>query len=544
MFNQEDDGEPKDEDERGTETEKKPSGKRDRRNISYGGIREMFAEEDDDIGNVEEVIDEEKDVPQEEVVDTGITQVEDATDAESSEIAQPQVDTLSQVVEASFQVIWNLLVEKVHHPEKYLPVEDVAVEHREGKWIRHMFLTPMQIVMTEEICINEEDYNITFVDHNYPDLEIVNQIEKTEDPSKQRVLFYKRNRVTGVKIPASPDLTRMFHTDLHFLTMRAAQKMARAMHAREPSYGGVVGWEVTGHAREVSYGGVGDLEEQPHQSRRHARDMSYGGIRTLFEEQDTPQLMARLQEEVFRVMDDYEWSEITKGMVVQEVEEALGYTLKPHHKRYIKITIMRIIDGKLKLECFAGENIKSEVVQVEREEIEKNKREASFGGVGSMAFVGEGAAWKKKEDELDQLYSTAQERELDQLYDKASSFSQSAQAVIGGGFKGRSKIERENEKERARKTKKHTRNVSYGGVRYSEDNEVSAAVDEGPEVDIVQSSTYVQQMQELTEEVDVLRKENSDLKLFTENMRVSKLLLVQSCSDEIERLRAIIGELS
>merc|ERR1712087_941381 len=145
------------------------------------------------------------------------------------------------------------------------------------------------------------------------------------------------------------------------------------MHSREPSYGGVASYVGAngvslGHARDISYGGVEDsdffaVRQAPQQ---HARDMSYGGIRTMFEEQDGPQLMAKLQEEVFRVMDSYEWSEITKGMVVQEVQDALGFELKPYHKRFIKITIMRIIDGKLKLECFAGENIKNEVVQWEQ----------------------------------------------------------------------------------------------------------------------------------------------------------------------------------
>merc|ERR1719245_1510843 len=50
-------------------------------------------------------------------------------------------------------------------------------------------------------------------------------------------------------------------------------------------------------------------------------------------------------------------------------------------------------------------------------------------------------------------------------------------------------------------------------------------------------------VQELNDESYKLRKENTDLKQLTENMQVSKLLLVQSCSDEIERLRAIISSL-
>merc|ERR1719233_2174908 len=145
---------------------------------------------------------------------------------------------------------------------------------------------------------------------------------------KSNVVFYKQNRETGMKI-ASAQLTQMFTTDAHFLKMRAAQKMARAAHAREPSYGGISGLFNDGHSRNVSYGGVGDMggmnfviAKQPAAQsggRTHSREMSYGGIRTMFENNDSPQLMAKLQEEVFSVMDHNKWSEITKGMVIQEV---------------------------------------------------------------------------------------------------------------------------------------------------------------------------------------------------------------------------------
>merc|ERR1719320_2302216 len=212
-------------------------------------------------------------------------------------------------------------------------------------------------------------------------------------------------------------------------------------------------------SRLVSYGGVGTVGNfdytgaQP-RSGRHSREMSMGGLRTMFETNDSPQLMARLQEQVFRVMDSYEWSEITKGMVVKEVEDALGFALKPHHKRFIKITIMRIIDGRLKLECFAGETVKKEVVQAEQAEnaeTEGHKRDISYGGVQGYENNDD---WERKEVEFDELYSKAQEKELDHLYDKAQNYSKSAQAIIGGGFKSKSKIQRDTEKEMVRKTQR------------------------------------------------------------------------------------------
>jgi len=251
----------------------------------------------------------------------------------------------------------------------------------------------------------------------------------------------------------------------------------------------------------------------------------------MFQQDDPPQLMARLQEEVFRVMDSYEWSEITKGMVVQEVQDAMRFELKPHHKRFIKITIMRIIDGRLKLECFAGETVKKEVVTLEQTEGEANNQDIE--------------QWQLKENEFDQLYSKAQEKELDQLYDKAQSYSKSAQAVIGGGFKAQSKIQRDNEKEIVRKTMRHSRNVSYGGVRYTEEDPAQKIMDDiGPEVHVVENSGFTEKLETLTTKVEELTLENGDLKLLTENMRLSKFVLVLTCSNEIERLRQIINRLS
>lgn len=506
----------------------------------------MFAEEDDNIGheNNQEKKDEES--------GQGTAILEINKDNESlEEPDESQPDTMEEVITAGYDVIWNLLVEKVHHPEKYLPVEDVAVEHRDGKWVRHMYFSPMELVITEEISVNEDEHVIKFVDHNYPDLEIVNALERTDDATKQRVVFYKQNRETGIKIKNS-QLIQMFTTDIHFLKHRAGQKMARAAHAREPSYGGVAALAGDAHARNVSYGGVGDMSgatfviaQQPTQPGRgsgsHTREMSYGGIRTMFETNDSPQLMGKLQEEVFRVMDSYEWSEITKGMVVQEVEDALGFELKPYHKRFIKITIMRIIDGRLKLECFAGETVKQEVVNAELEadklDREVHKRTTSYGGVQNA----DNEMWQRKEAEFDDLFSKAQERELDQLYDKAQN-SKSAKAIIGGGFK--SKIQRDTEKEMVRKTQRHSRNVSYGGVRYSEEDPAQKIIDDiGPEINVVESSGYTEKIEQLSSQVQDLTKENGELKLLTENMRKSKFVLVQTCSDEIERLRHIISSL-
>lgn len=509
---------------------------------SYGGIREMF-EEDFNKERKEEA---------------------DASDRDAQENADYAVgkrdsliaESLEEDIYATFDVVWKLMVEKVHHPEKYLPVEDVGVEHRDGKWMRHMFLIPMEVVITEEIQINKEAFTIKFIDSNFPDLEIVNTLERTEDPNKQRVIFYKQNRESGIKI-RSVRLQQMFRTDAHFLKRRAAQKMARAVHEREPSYGGVIPYVEqmdTGHGRDKSYGGVNELitkMEKPSRQSRHVSKMSYGGIRSMFDQNDSRELMVRLQEEVFKVMDFHPWAEITKGMVVQEVEEALGFQLENFHKRFVKITIMRIIDGKLKLECFAGESAKDQFVIAEQGNI--HNRDISYGGVTEM--FDEDNEWKKKEVELDELYSKTQERELDRLYTQAQSAS--AQAIQGGGFKTRAI--RDKEKEIVRKTRKHSRNVSYGGVRLMDTSKVEEETAEtGPEVVRVAGTVHSRNasnqyftlggfqekgtnLEALNEEVGYLRQENTELMQQNEDLKNSKMQLVQSCSGEIERLRSLLN---
>merc|ERR1719474_887264 len=120
----------------------------DRSALSYGGIRQMFAEEDDNVGHAEDG--KEEQIQGSEPMDNSSPDKEQVAENEES-----HPDSYEEEITASYDVIWNLLVEKVHHPEKYLPVEDVAVEHRDGKWIRHMYLSPVELVITEEIMVDE-----------------------------------------------------------------------------------------------------------------------------------------------------------------------------------------------------------------------------------------------------------------------------------------------------------------------------------------------------------------------------------------------------
>jgi len=231
-------------------------------NVSNAGKRQMVAKEHGDMGHAKSNGDDDKHNPWVKDVENPECQIQKRTCDDQGEKVLA-IDTVTEEIRASFEVIWNLLVEKVYHPEKYLPVEDVAVEQRDGKLVRHMYLTPMEIVMTEEICINREDFTIRFVDDNFPNLEIVNSVENQRSFQAAGVLFYKRNRSTGLKIPASLHLTQMFATDLHFLRMRATEKMARAMDSRDLKSCGVTGFlESTGPLRKISYGGMQELNDE------------------------------------------------------------------------------------------------------------------------------------------------------------------------------------------------------------------------------------------------------------------------------------------
>merc|ERR1712060_611736 len=229
------------------------------------------------------------------------------------------------------------------------------------------------------------------------------------------------------------------------------------------------------------------------------------------------------------------------GMVVQEVENALGFELETFHKRFIKITIMGIIDGKLKLECFAGENVKNEVVETGQ----RHNRDVSYGGVQEM--FDEDLEWKKKEHELDELYGGTQEGELDREYNQAQSAS--TEAMKSGGFQVNKKIKRDKEKELVRRTRKHSRNVSYGGVRYvQKGKEEEERTEEGPEVVRVAGTVHSRNASNqfftlggLGEEVAMLRQQNMDLRQVNDDLRNSKIQLVQTCSDEIERLRSLLS---
>jgi hypothetical protein len=400
-----------------------------------------------------------------------------ANDADAQKEDLP--DFVEELIEADFDVLWQHMLEKVHHPEKYLPVEDVGLEPRDGKgkWVRHMFLFSLEIVVTEEIYIDEWKHQITFVDHNYPLLEIIHTLEKTTDPKHNRVVLYKQNRDTKER-QMNKELMKVFRSELHFLKVRAAQKMKNQPHARAPSYGG-----------------ISSLIAKPSQQvelftraapKKHKREFSMSSIRTTFNEQDPPGRMAQIQEEVYRVMDTLEWTELTKGVVSKEVEEALGFPLKPHHERFVKITMMRVVDGKLELECFGNKG------QIKQESIED---------------------------------------------------------AVGRVFEEQKKIKQE--KDTAKQMKRHTRNVSYGAVIPRD-----VIADEGPEVEPVTSDRAVSEiiklakkggfvrinsdnLENLYNEVNVLRQLNIDLRALNTSIVNSKIELVVNTSQEIERLRAV-----
>jgi len=411
--------------------------------------------------------------------EAGNNEAED-TDAQKESLP----DFVEEVIEADFDVLWQHMLEKVHHPEKYLPVEDVGLQPRDGKgkWVRHMFLFSLEIVVTEEIHIDEWKHQITFVDHNYPLLEIIHTLEKTTDPKQNRVILYKQNRDTKER-QMNKELMKVFRSELHFLKVRAAQKMKNQPHARAPSYAGISSF-ITKPAQQVEL----FTRAAP---KKHTREFSMSSIRTTFQEQDPAGLMDKIQETVYRVMDSSNWAELTKGVVANEVEEALGLSLKAHHERFIKITMMRVVDGKLELECFGNRG------QIKHEE--------------------------------------------------------SIEDAVGRVFEEQKKIKQE--KETAKQMKRHMRNVSYGAVIprdaiLDDGPEVEPVMSERTVTEIINLSKQggivridSEILKYLHNQVNVLRQINTDLRALNDNIANSKIELVVNTSQEIERLRAVCSKI-
>jgi len=215
---------------------------------------------------------------------------------------------------------------------------------------------------------------------------------------------------------------------------------------------------------------------------------------------------------------------------------------------------MRIIDGKLKLECFAGEALKNDVIQAETQ----HKRDISYGGVQAAADY-----------DGDDGQANADFTELDNIFARVEN-SNSAAAMNGGGFDAGPNLEmkskepkkdREQEKEQVRKTRRHSRNVSYGGVRELDVNPQAEDDDgdDGDELNVVRvtksgdgsSARYLQgggytssgKVAELEAENKNLKEKVNTLETEVENMRTSKMMLVECTAQEMERLRAIISSM-
>jgi len=397
------------------------------------------------------------------------------TDAKKEDLP----DFVEELIEADFDVLWQHMLEKVHHPEKYLPVMDVGLERRDGKgkWVRHMFLFSLEIVVTEEINIDEWKHQITFVDHNYPLLEIIHTLEKTTDPKQNRVVLYKQNRDTKER-QMNKELMKVFRSELHFLKVRAAQKMKNQPHARAPSYGGISSF-ITKPSEQVEL----FTRAAP---KKHKREFSMSSIRTTFNEQDPPDRMGKIQDEVYRVMNSLPWTELTKGVVSKEVEEALGFPLKPHHERFVKITMMRVVDGKLELECFGNKG------QIKQESIEE--------AVGRVF---------------------EEQKKIKQEKDTAKQMKRHTRNVSYGAVIPRDVIADEGPEVEPVTSDRAVSEIiklskTGGFVRINSDD-----------------------LKNLHNEITFLRKETTDLKADNSRIANSKIELVVNTSQEIERLRAV-----
>jgi hypothetical protein len=59
--------------------------------------------------------------------------------------------------------IWALMVEKVYHPDKYLPVKDVTCEDKSDHIYRVMTMINSGLVITEKIYLDKDAGRVEFV---------------------------------------------------------------------------------------------------------------------------------------------------------------------------------------------------------------------------------------------------------------------------------------------------------------------------------------------------------------------------------------------
>eukprot|EP00271_Cylindrocystis_brebissonii_P004358 TRINITY_DN16004_c0_g1_i1.p1 TRINITY_DN16004_c0_g1~~TRINITY_DN16004_c0_g1_i1.p1 ORF type:complete len:143 (-),score=27.94 TRINITY_DN16004_c0_g1_i1:191-619(-) len=100
------------------------------------------------------------------------------------------------VTSAPFSALWKVMVDKVYHPDKFLPVTDVSCETTaDGIVHRKMTMIANKETITEDIVCDESSGIIKFV-HVDDDKVIVNELHKED----MTIEYYQTNKA-GQRIP-------------------------------------------------------------------------------------------------------------------------------------------------------------------------------------------------------------------------------------------------------------------------------------------------------------------------------------------------------
>eukprot|EP01111_Echinosteliopsis_oligospora_P009975 TRINITY_DN3018_c0_g1_i1.p1 TRINITY_DN3018_c0_g1~~TRINITY_DN3018_c0_g1_i1.p1 ORF type:complete len:139 (-),score=24.54 TRINITY_DN3018_c0_g1_i1:13-429(-) len=107
--------------------------------------------------------------------------------AEQSEELIGTQHITGDVITAPFDKIWKYMIDKVYHPDKYLPVSNVKSEQRGDVVYREM--TYRDIVKREDIVCNEDAAEIKFISTEKDEV-VFNKYDKTT----QRISYWLENK--------------------------------------------------------------------------------------------------------------------------------------------------------------------------------------------------------------------------------------------------------------------------------------------------------------------------------------------------------------
>eukprot|EP00128_Syssomonas_multiformis_P006530 Colp12_sorted_trinity150504_noHs@34754 len=107
----------------------------------------------------------------------------------------------SDVVHIDPTAVWKVMVDKIFSPNKFLPVSDVKIEHKDGYTWRSMLIVPTKVTMIENIYANEKNHMIRFVilnsDGSEGPFEIINKLNILDPSTNACTLEYYKRKTTS-----------------------------------------------------------------------------------------------------------------------------------------------------------------------------------------------------------------------------------------------------------------------------------------------------------------------------------------------------------